>query len=227
MPRSPIHTTVSSRTPISLYRRPDRCRDRDDLLPHPDRASVMLPELRDQPVARKHWAFGVEAVSTPGTTPSGPAIDSTNHRSEYCRRATPLRPRSSTDRASDYGSEGWGVESLRAPHTLGQPLKWERPCFKPLKRDASHGRDSVQRLHARLNVPIDPIADRVPVYVEMPCEVLHSYATRSHRFSDPVGLVKVKCQSLQCVHAHAHSIARTPHSCNAMCDMLNYKLVIY
>src|SRR6218665_1302159 len=116
MPRSPIHTTVSSRTPISLYRRPDRCRDRDDLLPHPDRASVMLPELRDQPVARKHWAFGVEAVSTPGTTPSGPVRDSTNHRSEYCRRAPPLRARSSTDRASDYGSEGWGFESLRAHH---------------------------------------------------------------------------------------------------------------
>jgi len=31
--------------------------------PHPDCASVMLPGLRDQPVAHKHWAFGVKAVS--------------------------------------------------------------------------------------------------------------------------------------------------------------------
>src|ERR1019366_8181302 len=29
--------------------------------------------------------------------------------------------RSSTDRASDYGSEGWGFESLRARHTSRRP----------------------------------------------------------------------------------------------------------
>src|SRR5713226_45048 len=43
---------------------------------------------------------------------------SDTRRVRRCRRLSGASARSSTDRASDYGSEGWGFESLRARHHL-------------------------------------------------------------------------------------------------------------
>ena len=81
--------------------------------------------------------------------------------------------RSSTDRASDYGSEGWGFESLRARHTpagrqADGPLSTRLPlvpvatCWIPSQRDrqagiivaavtarpTASGRDSSDRIEA-------------------------------------------------------------------------------
>jgi hypothetical protein len=80
----------------------------------------------------------------------GGAVDGESHRvagaeaKRYHRRARAQGPqartrsvrstvncivcaRSSTDRASDYGSEGWGFESLRARHRKVFTFQW-RPC---------------------------------------------------------------------------------------------------
>ena len=49
------------------------------------------------------------------------------HCTVEARRAVDYRgtsARSSTDRASDYGSEGWGFESLRARHSLPRSRRW-------------------------------------------------------------------------------------------------------
>ena len=49
--------------------------------------------------------------------------------------------RSSMDRASDYGSEGWGFESLRARHLCpgqGRNHERERRPLRLLAADASH-----------------------------------------------------------------------------------------
>ena len=45
--------------------------------------------------------------------------------------SSPPRARGSTDRASDYGSEGWGFESLRAHQIKPQSTVWAGVCCFP------------------------------------------------------------------------------------------------
>ena len=72
--------------------------------------------------ARRPSDYGSEdALSGPGRT-----VWRTRH--PECRRLSSACARSSTDRASDYGSEGWGFESLRA-RTSYRPLAHPAGAF--------------------------------------------------------------------------------------------------
>src|ERR1700761_4040406 len=62
--------------------------------------------------------------------------------------------RSSTDRASDYGSEGWGFESLRArsqPADMTPPLARDTPVADTL---LIHSAATVHRPHTYLAQPV-------------------------------------------------------------------------
>src|SRR5215831_3075764 len=63
------------------------------------------------PVAARWQGGPEEAAMQPGPLLSRAARHCSSVR---CRRLSGTGARSSTDRASDYGSEGWGFESLRA-----------------------------------------------------------------------------------------------------------------
>ena len=64
------------------------------------------------------------------------------------------RTRGSTDRASDYGSEGWGFESLRVRFSLPVPILSEQELTKLLKVTEGKGFEQ-RRDHAVLRVFID------------------------------------------------------------------------
>src|SRR5262249_10181388 len=69
------------------------------------------------PVAARWQGGPEEAAMQPGPLLSRAARHCSSVR---CRRLSGTGARSSTDRASDYGSEGWGFESLRARHRLSR-----------------------------------------------------------------------------------------------------------
>src|SRR4051812_34603110 len=59
----------------------------------------------------------------PGRSPTGWRLTGDRYPGSCAvlvRRPRPTSARSSTDRASDYGSEGWGFESLRARNVMSR-----------------------------------------------------------------------------------------------------------
>ena len=73
--------------------------------------------------------------------------------------------RSSTDRASDYGSEGWGFESLRARQVRGPLPHPGRAFLSLLGATGTHQRPNSVRLIDSAAARLSPSSRCPPVYV--------------------------------------------------------------
>src|SRR3984957_18424202 len=129
------------------------------------RRAAQVPGMRaPQPTVRGNQRIGglIDAVLSHGRSEP---ITTTALDAVCCS----VCARSSTDRASDYGSEGWGFESLRARHVSagqGHLLECERwPCclWGRISHNLSRDLDDVMDLGQRLTALLQVVVGRVNV----------------------------------------------------------------
>ena len=79
------------------------------------------------------------------------------------------------DRASDYGSEGWGFESLRARNIRPWLLSQGLICFSPVQQYARAQRPPSPGLLSGHRVAVDPAAHSHAIHAEVVGHLLHRY----------------------------------------------------